>query len=405
MSFLDLLSVSISALLRHKLRSALTLIGIIIGIISFAAITSIVRGIDAFVQGIFSSLGSDTIIVTTIGIVTDPDEYLEALMRRPLSPDICERIKSECRLVSHVSPLIQAGTGVKAWRSASDVVVTGVSEDIQYITESGLADGRFFSPYEIEHARNVCVARWRLVKNLFQTGDVVGKEIYIKGHRFVVIGVLEESTQKSGSEDNEGIFIPFTTFEKLFGKGYPTMIFAKSVDLKSMQEAMDEVRHTVRKTRGLRDDDKQDFDIITASSLNAFWKNLTSQIFLGTIAVGGIALFVGGIGIMNIMLVSVKERTMEIGLRKATGATRRNVMFQFLVEAILLCLVGGAIGIAIGLGGTVLIFKKIGIPFMGIWEGALIGFTTAFLVGVFFGVYPAYKAAGLEPHEALRYAQ
>lgn len=405
MSLFDLLSISVSAILRHKVRSALTLIGIIIGIISFATITSIVRGIDAYVQRIFAMLGSDTIVVTTMGIITDPDEYLEALKRRPLDPKIAERISKECKSVAHVSPFIATTTRVKAWRSASDIAIRGANEDIQFLSEGELHDGRFFSPYEIERARNVCVIGWGVLEDLFQTDDVLGREIYIKGHRFTIVGVVEKSGGGPGVTRDATITIPFTTFEKIFGRGHWTTISAKAADIARIEEAVDEIRATVRKARGLRGQDKDDFGIVTASSLRATWKSLTSQIFLGTIAVGGIALLVGGIGIMNIMLVSVKERTMEIGLRKATGATRRNVMFQFLVESILLCLAGGFVGIAIGLSGTSLILRKIGVPFSGVWEGAGIGFATALAVGVFFGVYPAYKAAGLEPNDALRYGQ
>lgn len=405
MRFVDLLSVSISAILRHKLRSFLTLIGIVIGITSYAAITSVVRGIDLYVQGIFAQLGSDNIIVNRVGIVTSPDEFLEALSRRPLAPEISEMIKQECQSVSYVSPVLQATGSVKAWRGASDASISGVSEDIQYFGSVGLEDGRFFSAYEVNHARNVCVIGWELRRNLFQTDDVVGKEIYIKGHRFIVIGVQGKTGGKSEGKDDQSILIPYTTFEKIFGRGNEMLIVAKLADPRTMDEAMDEIRNVVRKARRLKHDEKDDFGLLTASSLRTFWKNTTSKTFLATIAVGGIALFVGGIGVMNIMLVSVKERTMEIGLRKATGATRRDVLFQFLVESVLLCLAGGAVGIALGLSGTAVVLKKMGLELQAVGQGVMIGFGTAFVVGVFFGVYPAYRAAGLEPNEALRYEQ
>lgn len=405
MRFVDLLSVSISAILRHKLRSFLTLIGIVIGITSYAAITSVVRGIDLYVQGIFAQLGSDNIIVNRVGIVTSSDEFLEALSRRPLAPEISEMIKQECQSVSYVSPVLQATASVKAWRGASDASISGVSEDIQYFSSVGLEDGRFFSAYEVNHARNVCVIGWELRRNLFQTDDVVGKEIYIKGHRFIVIGVQGKTGRKSGGKNDQSILIPYTTFEKIFGRGHEMLIVAKSADPRTMDDAMDEIRNVVRRARRLKHDEKDDFGLLTASSLRTFWKNVTSGTFVATIAVGGIALFVGGIGVMNIMLVSVKERTMEIGLRKATGATRRDVLFQFLVESVLLCLAGGAVGIALGLSGTAVVLKKMGLELQAVGQGVVIGFGTAFVVGVFFGVYPAYRAAGLEPNEALRYEQ
>ncbi|MGQ9810605.1 MAG: ABC transporter permease [bacterium] len=405
MRFVDLLSVSISATLRHKLRSFLTLIGIVIGITSYAAITSVVRGIDLYVQRIFAQLGSDNIIVNRVGIVTSPDEFLEGLSRRPLAPEISEMIKQECQSVSYVSPVLQTTASVKAWRGASDVSISGVSEDIQYFSSGGLEDGRFFSAYEVNHARNVCVIGWKLLKNLFQTDDVVGKEIYIKGHRFIVIGVQRKTGGKSEGENDQSILIPYTTFERIFGGEHEMLIVAKSADPRTMDDAIDEIRNVVRRARRLKDDEKDDFGLLTAASLRTSWKNITSTTFLATIAVGGIALFVGGIGVMNIMLVSVKERTMEIGLRKATGATRRDVLFQFLVESVLLCLAGGAVGIALGLSGTAIILKKMGLELQAVGQGVMIGFGTAFVVGVFFGVYPAYRAAGLEPNEALRYEQ
>lgn len=406
MTLLDLFQISATALLRHKVRSCLTLLGIIIGIISVAAVMSIVRGIDRYVADLLGSIGSQGFVVTRIGMPGSEEEYLRALKRRPISPSVAEVIKEECPSVAHAAPFVRTISDVKdRRRSAKDVQIEGTTDDAQYMTEIGLDDGRYFTPYEVQHASPVCIVGADVAEKVFMGRDPVGKQLYIRGHRFTVIGSHAKMGTVLGMSQDSFVRIPYTTFEKMFGRGYRTDISVRSTDPGSVSESIREVRSVMRRLRKLRLRDDDDFGILTSEALMEMWRRLSASIFLASIGVGSISLLVGGIGIMNIMFVSVKERTNEIGIRKATGATRRQIMLQFLTESALLCLAGGAAGVGIGIGASRLISWKTHVPASSeVWTVGL-PLAVAVGVGLFFGVYPAVKAASLDPVNALRYEQ
>ena len=406
MTFADLVQISASALLKHKVRSLLTLLGIVIGILSVSAIASVIQGIDRYMADILGSIGSQGFVVTKMGLQTSEEGYLKALRRKDIPASAAEIIKKECPSVSHVAPSVYTASEVKARRnSAKGVMIEGTAEDAQYTSDVGLDDGRFFSPYEVQHAHAVCVIGADIAEQVFTTPDVIDKTIHIKGHRFRVIGVHEKMGTILGMSRDSFVRIPHTTFEKLYGHGYSASISVRSRSPEEVQQAMEEVRAVMRKLRRLRPGDEDDFGLLTSEALMKLWRNLSTTIFLASIGVGSVALLVGGIGIMNIMFVSVKERTSEIGLRKATGARRRDIMLQFLTESSILCLFGGAMGVIIGLSAAAVLSHATKIPVATEWWAITVALGVSVAVGVFFGVYPAIKAASMAPVDALRYGK
>jgi putative ABC transport system permease protein len=406
MTFLDLVQISATALLRHKIRSVLTLLGIVIGIVSVAAVMSVVRGIDTYVAELLGSIGSQGFVISKLGMPGSEEEYLKALRRKPIPPSAAETIKKECPSVSHAAPFAGTSSDVKHHRqNAEDVRIEGTTGDAQYMTEIGLEDGRYFTPYEVQHARSVCIVGADIAEKVFPGRDPIGKYLYIKGHRFTVIGSHAKMGTVLGMSQDSFVRIPFTAFERVFGRGHRTNISVRSKSPESVRDAIREARGVMRRIRKLRVRDDDDFGILTSEALMEIWRRISASIFLASIGVGSISLLVGGIGIMNIMFVSVKERTNEIGIRKATGATRRQIMAQFLTESALLCLIGGSIGVGIGVGGSKILSWKTNVPVSAEWWSIGLPLAVAIAVGLFFGVYPAVKAASLDPVDALRYNQ
>lgn len=403
MTFLDLARISFSALLRHKLRSALTLLGIVIGILSVSAITSVVRGIDLYMAELLGSIGSQGFVVTKIGLAGSEEDYLKALRRKDIPAAAAEAIKAECPSVTNAAPFVRSIAEVRTARlSAEGVYVEGTDDDAQYTSDIGLDHGRYFTPYEIQHARNVCILGADLVDKIFTTSGIVGQDVYINGRRFRVIGTHARLGTVFGLSQDSFVRIPYTSFEKIFGRGYSADISVRCRSQEEVPQALQEVRAVMRRLRKLDLREEDDFGILTSEALMRLWKQLSSTIFMATIGVGSIALLVGGIGIMNIMFVSVKERTGEIGLRKAIGAKRRDILLQFLTESSLLCLVGGGIGLGMGILGGVLVSWQTSIPVSTGWVGIGLALLVSIGVGLFFGVYPAVKASSLQPAHALR---
>ena len=403
MTFPDLASISFSALIRHKLRSALTLLGIVIGIFSVSAITSVVRGIDIYMAELLGSIGSQGFVVTKIGLAVGEEEYLKALRRKDIPASAAEAIKNECPSVTNAAPFVRSIAEVKTARlSAEGVYVEGTNGDAQYTSDIGLDDGRYFSPYEIQHARQVCILGADVVDRIFTSTGIVGQDVRINGRRVRVIGTHARLGTVFGISQDSFVRIPFTAFEKIFGRGYSADISVRCRSQEEVPQAAQEVRGVMRRLRKLDLKEDDDFGILTSEALMRLWKDLSSTVFLATIGVGSIALLVGGIGIMNIMFVSVKERTGEIGLRKAIGAKRRDILLQFLTESSLLCLVGGGIGVGIGILAGLLLSWKTSIPVSTGWSGIGLALLVSIGVGLFFGVYPAVKASSLPPAQALR---
>lgn len=406
MTFLDLAGASSAALLKHKLRSALTLLGIVIGIISVSSITSVVRGIDRYMAGLLGSMGSEGFAVTRFGMAMSEEEFLKAMKRREIPPDIVTYIAEQCPSVAHAAPFVRTVAKVKSGRlSADDVYIEGTTEEAQFMTEIGLEEGRYFTPFEVQHANQVCILGADVAGKILAGPASIGSTIYVKGHRFTVVGSHAKMGTIFGMSRDSFVRIPYTTFQKVFGRGVDAEISVRASSPETVAQAIEEVRGVMRRVRNLRPRQEDDFGIVSSAALMEMWKRLSANIFLAMVGVGSISLLVGGIGIMNIMFVSVKERTNEIGIRKAAGATRRQIMLQFLTESSLLCLIGGIVGLTVGVVTAEILAWKTQVPVAAEWWAMALSLGVAIGVGLFFGVYPAARAASLDPVDALRYGQ
>jgi putative ABC transport system permease protein len=288
-------------------------------------------------------------------------------------------------------------------KAISSLAVVGATANITEISDREVYEGRTFSEFEVDHNRRVCFVGWQIRESLFPNEDPMGKDIKIGNHRFRIIGVAAKKGNFLGENQDDYVLIPISTYGKLFaGRMYVT-IFVKARDFLSMQDAMDQSRVILRARRGVDYDKDDDFSILTSESVMDFFRQFTNMALMVMGGIASISLVVGGIVIMNIMLVSVTERTREIGIRKALGARRRNILWQFLVEAVTLALVGGMVGIIMGALVAKLIAVASPLPAsVELWSVVLALFVSS-SVGIFFGIFPAMKAARLNPIEALRY--
>jgi putative ABC transport system permease protein len=404
MRILESIYIALSSLVANKLRSILTLIGVIIGVMTVIAVVSIISGMNRYVEAEISSMGSTTFMIRKYGIITSDEQWHEQTKRKNLTMADMEAIKEGCPDCWKVG--VQSVTFRKVKyrnKDISNLAVVGATANITEISDREVYEGRTFSDFEVDHNRRVCFIGWQIKDSLFPNEDPMGKDIKIGNHRFRIIGVAAKKGNFLGENQDDYVLIPITAYEKLFaGRMYVT-IFVKARDFMSMQDAMDESRVILRARRGVDYHQEDDFSMLTSESVMDFFRQFTNMALIVMGGIASISLVVGGIVIMNIMLVSVTERTKEIGIRKALGARRRNILWQFLVEAVTLALVGGMVGIAIGALVAKLIAVASPLPAsVELWSVALALFVSS-SVGIFFGIFPAMKAARLNPIEALRY--
>jgi len=410
MNFLDLIRVSLSNFRSHKMRAFLTVLGIVIGVMTVISILSLIEGMNASVEQQIASLGSNTILVAKANFGMGRLDVEEVSKRKDLTLEDADAI-AQLPAVKMVSPVKsrQIGTVTYRGKKATQVEVDGVNADYQFVGNYLVESGRFLSRDDYTHRAMICVIGGYLVDNLFPNEDPIGKQLTLGNGRFLIVGVLQRKGSFLGQSQDNIILVPFTTFELTFPKavgfgglfGMQIQVMAKST--KDIENAVDQIREVMRRRRGLTYDKPDNFGINTQDTIRDIYKNITGVAFIVMIAVAAISLLVGGIGIMNIMLVSVTERTKEIGLRKAIGASSQNILYQFLTEAVILSALGGLIGVGLGLGIAAIISAvsplKAAAPIWTIFLG--LGFSSA--VGIFFGIYPANRAARLNPIEALRY--
>jgi len=397
----EAVKLALGALRSNKLRAFLTLLGVIIGVTTVIGIVSLTQGLDKAFGDQISSLGSDVLYVQKFAWVSMGD-WSEFRNRKDITMNEVRALKEQATFAQAVSPSVGTRRTVRYGnKSVERISITGTDE----VKTSDVYPefGRDLSAFDVENRRMVCVLGWQVANDLFRDTDPVGKLVKIGGHRFRVIGILEKQGSVFGMNLDNEVKIPIGVLFKLFGRKRSISITVKVKDPALMEQTKDEIRGIMRRVRKVPLGVKDDFSINQMDMLLDMYNKLTSALYAAAIGVGAISLVVGGIGIMNIMLVSVTERTKEIGIRKAIGAKKRNILTQFLVESVVISAMGGIVGILLGFGLGKLIASVSPLPAtVSVWSIFLgIGFSS--IVGIFFGLYPAGKAAKLNPVNALHY--
>lgn len=392
-----------ASLIANKMRSILTMLGIIIGVAAVIALVSIGNGVKQDIQNSISSLGSNLLMVMP-GAPRTPGVRPSQGSMKSLKVSDYQAI-SKLDGVKAASPYT-ANSYVTIYQSKNwTTTVSGVSSNFQDVNNWTMAEGRFISSKNVENRERVAVVGQTVVKNLFAGEDPVGKEIRVKNIPFRVIGVLNSKGNGTmGNDQDDTIFIPYTTaMERVEGVDYLRMVYVVANDDNGIDRLQSDIENLLRVRHSIKDTNLDDFNIQNMKSIMETMEQTTGTLTLFLGAVAAISLVVGGIGIMNIMLVSVTERTREIGIRKALGATYFVIVTQFLIEAVVISLMGGLLGIALGIGASKLIGLASGMSTVISVPTIVLSFAFSMAIGLVFGIYPARKAAKLNPIDALHY--
>jgi putative ABC transport system permease protein len=400
--FVMILKVGMKAILRNKLRSALTMLGIIIGVGCVIAMIAIGAGASESIQSQIESLGSNFIMIFP-GASTQGGAHLFS-DQSMLTEDDANAIKAECPSVAYVSPVVRSTAQVVSGETNWGTQIQGVGVEWPLVRTWNTVAGAFFSDSDVRAAAKVCVLGGTVADNLFPGGGAVGQIVRIKNVPFKVSGVLEKKGGSMMGDQDDLVVVPYTTaMKRLTGKNKLNSIYVSAASVGAVDQAQSEVTALLRQRHHLGPNQDSDFTMRSQQEFAAMSEQSSKTLSLLLASAAAISLLVGGIGIMNIMLVSVTERTREIGIRMAIGAKGTHVLVQFLIEAVTLAVLGGVIGIALGIGASAIVSSKGGLPVhvSPASIGLAFGFSAA--IGIFFGFYPARKASRLDPIDALRY--
>lgn len=402
--------VATSSLRANKLRTGLTLIGIIVGVTAVIAVMTIINGLNETVAQTFSSQGSTVFSISkNPQIITSREDFVKFNRRKDVTHEDADAIARLCTSCWRVGVAANAIETVKyANQKAENVRIRGVQPLTMFDIDGVDIDvGRIWTESEGDSGREICVIGPDMLKNLFSDApadQAIGKEIRIDGRPYLVLGVLQPLGSIFGFSRDNVVYIPYSTYQKVYGARRSLVVFIQVPAAEQLEVAQDQVRTIMRNRRGHSMDDPNDegFSLETQDVFLNLYGAATSNIYYVTFGVAFISLIVGGIVVMNIMLVSVTERTKEIGIRKAIGARRKDILSQFLIEAVTVTALGGAIGVGTGYGLAYVISALIGFPLLISSVSAVLGVSVSSLVGIISGLWPAWRAAKLDPIEALR---
>ena len=420
----EIVVMAVTTIRTQKMRSGLTILGIVIGITAIVGMTSLIRGFDESLRDTIREIGPDTIFVAQFsGLSLMSGADFDELLKRPtLTPADARAIERQAESIAQVNITIGEGGGPGSTRSrlfyrgerTKLLSITGTTHDYPDVFHVTIEQGRFFTEGEVSHRRRVVVLGQTPYQALFPNVDPLGKTVRIGNQPYTVIGVIGPrpgiGSLDAGQDDI--VLIPYSAHSKQFGTRVTRsrrgrlqflMIAAVPHEGVAREDAIRDVTEVMRIRHGLRLDEANDFDLITQDAALRLWDQVSSATFLALVAISSIALMVGGIGVMAIMTISVKERTREIGTRKAIGARRREILWQFLLEAVFLTAIGGVLGILFGSGIGMSVHYATEFPVSLPWWSFAIGIGFSATVGIVFGIVPAVRASGLDPIEALRY--
>ena len=405
MPLIEAFRLALQSLWGNKMRSILTLVGVVMGVASVIMVITLVNGANRYVSTKLSGYGADVFTITRMSsVIFTPEEYFKFQKRKILHIDDYQAVRDGCTQCSEVGALLSKSTNVVAnGKSSNNTQVRGYTWTMLSLNNIDIAVGRGFTPADEEHATKNAIVGYDIVDNLLPNGDPIGKEIRVDGIPYTIIGVGDRQGKTLGQSQDNWVAVPITTYQQTYGYNDSVDIYARANgNAEVMQLAKDQARVIMRTRRHLSPGQQDDFEVETNDTFLDIWKQISSLFAAVVLGLASIALVVGGVVIMNIMLVSVTERTREIGVRKALGAKQRDVLVQFLIESAFLALVGGALGVMGGVVVGKLITLFVGFPTAVPLWAIFLGLLLATGVGIFFGVYPASKAAKLDPVVALR---
>jgi putative ABC transport system permease protein len=413
----EVLTMAVGTLVTNKLRSALTVLGVVIGVTSIVGMTSLIRGFGDQFEQLIRTFGAETVYVAKFSISSFASgrDFWDVMRRPDLTEDDAAAIRIGVPSAKLVAWQLGGGPGSQrpqlTYRNekTSATELLGASSNFAETNYLALTAGRFFNEYEHRHRRNVVVLGASPAATLFPVTDPLGKKIRIDHEQFTVVGVFGKRAGFLGDPDAFAV-IPSTTFDKMYDPPRLRGIRLRFLVIAVVphqgvprEQLFREVEQMMRSRHRLKVDQENDFDMLTSDTFMRIFDQFTRAVTLALVVISSIALMVGGIGVMAIMTISVTERTREIGIRKALGARRREILWQFLLEAVFLTSIGGLLGIALGSGIGLLVHALTDFPVSLPWWSFAIGIGFSATVGIFFGMWPAYKAAKLDPIEALRY--